>query len=295
MLKIKTSFLTSNLKPTHAQSGVGLFGNLKVERGLSLFPGDLEKAFSMAKELGFDGIEISVADPEEISLAKVKDLASKYQVGVSAIATGGAAVRDGLIFSSPDKSIRKAANQRIKNHIDFASHFGAVVILGLIKGWVDGDYYQSEDYVTECLKECNEYAGEKGVDIALEPINRFQEDFFNSILDCKKYLDRIQLSNVKMLIDTFHMNIEEADMWKSIRQAKDYIIHVHYSDNNRFAPGMGHFDFPKMTKVLKEIDYKGYISAEILPVPDSYTAAKQTIDSMKSYLNQQEERKETQK
>lgn len=281
---IKTSFMTSNLN--QGQSGIGLFGSLKVEKDLSLFSGDLEKAFFMAKELRFDGIEISVADPEEIPLAKVQDLASEFQVKISAIATGGAAVRDGLIFSSSDESIRQAAIQRIKNHIEFASHFDAVVVVGLIKGWVDGDYSQFKDYITQCLRECNKYAGEKGVDIALEPINRFQEDFLHSILDCKDYLDKVQLSNVKMMIDSFHMNIEEADMWESIRKAKDYIIHVHYSDNNRLAPGMGHFDFPKMTKVLKEIDYKGYISAEILPVPDSYTAAKQTIDSIRSYLSQ---------
>ncbi len=286
---MKTSFMTSNLR--QGKSSVGLFGNLKVEKGLSLFPGDLEKAFSVAKELKFDGIEISVANPEEISISKLKDLINKYRIKVSAIATGGAAFRDGLIFSSPEKFIRKATIQRIKNHVDFASHFGAVVILGLIKGWVDGDYYQSEDYVTECLKECNEYAGEKGVDIALEPINRFQEDFFNSILDCKKYLDRVRFSNVKMIIDTFHMNIEDANMWENMRQAKEYIVHVHYSDNNRLAPGMGHFDFVKMTEVLQEINYSRYISAEILPIPDSYTAAKQTIISMKYYLNRKKEEK----
>ena len=276
--------MTSNLKPT--QDGVGLFGNLKVERSLSLFPGDLERAFSVGKELGFDGIEISVADPKEISLSKVKALISKYQVGISAISTGGAAVRDGLIFSSPDISIRKAAVQRIKNDIDFATHFNAVVVVGLIKGWIDGDYSQFEDYITESLKECNEYAGEKKVDIALEPVNRFQEDFLHSILDCKEYLDRVQFSNTKMMIDTFHMNIEDTDMWENMCQAKDYIIHVHYSDSNRLAPGMGHFDFVKMTEVLKEINYSRYISAEILPIPDPYTAAKQTITSMKSYLNQ---------
>jgi len=160
------------------------------------------------------------------------------------------------------------------------------VVIGLIKGWVIGNYSQSEDYITECLKECNEYAKEKNIDIALEPINRFQEDFFNSILDCKKYLDKVQLSNVKMMIDSFHMNIEDADMWENMRQAKDYVIHVHYSDSNRLAPGMGHFDFLKMTKVLKEIDYKGYLSAEILPIPDSYTAAQQIINNIKFYLKQ---------
>jgi len=172
---MKTSFMTSNLK--QGKGGVGLFGNLKVEKGLSLFPGDLEKAFSIAKELEFDGIKISVAGHEEISLSKVKDLVSKYQVGISAIVTGGAAVRDGLIFSSSDKSIRKAAVQRINKHIDFASHFNAVVVIGLVKGWVDGSYSQCENYVTECLKECNEYAVEKRINLALEPINRFQEDF----------------------------------------------------------------------------------------------------------------------
>ena len=282
---MKISFMTSNLK---GGKGVGLFGNLKVERGLSLFPGDLEKAFSVAEELGFDGIEIRIADPEEISLSELKDLINKHKVEVSAISTSGAAIRDGLILSSPEKSIRKAAVQRIKKYMDFALNFNAVVTIGLIKGWIDSidQRYKFEDYFTECLEECNEYAAQKCVNLALEPINRFQEDFFNSILDCKVYLDRVQLSNVKMMIDTFHMNIEDADMWESIRKAKDYIIHVHCSENNRLAPGMGHFDFLKMIKVLKEINYKGYISAEILPVPDSYTAAKQAITSIKSYLNQ---------
>ena len=88
-----------------------------------------------------------------------------------------------------------------------------------------------------------------------------------------------------MMIDSFHMNIEDADMWGNMRQVKDYIIHVHYSDSNRLAPGMGHFDFIRMTQILKEIGYHGYLSAEILPLPDDYTAAKQTITSMKSYLN----------
>jgi len=281
---VKISFMTSNSKQN--QFGVGLFGDLKVERGLSLFPGDFKKVFSIAKELKFDGIEISLANPEDVSLSEIKDLSNSYQIGISAIATGGVAVRDGLIFTSPEKSIRKAAVQRIKKHIEFASLFKAVVVIGLVKGGANDNYFQSEQRITECLKECNEYSKEKNVNIALEPINRFQEDFFHSIPECKNYLDKIQLSNIKMMIDSFHMNMEDRDMWENIRQAKNYIIHVHYSDSNRLAPGMGHFDFMKMTQVLKEIGYKGYLSAEILPFPDAFTAAKQTSESMALYLNQ---------
>lgn len=281
---MKISFLTSI--SDQKQCEVSLFGNLKVEKGLSLFQGNLEKTFSVARELNFDGIEISLANPEDLSIINVKNLTEKYQIEICAISTGGVAVRDGLIFTSPDKLIRKAAVNRIKKHIDFASIFSSVVVVGLVKGWINDDYSKSEYRITECLKECNEYCVKKGVKIALEPINRFQEDFLHSILDCKCYLDKIQLPNIKMMVDSFHMNIEDNDMWQNIRLAKDYIIHVHYSDSNRLAPGMGHFNFTKMTEILKEIGYQGYLSAEILPFPDAFSAAKQTSKSMALYLNQ---------
>ena len=86
---MKISFVTSNLE---GGKSVGLFGNLKVERGLALFPGDLEKAFSMAEELGYDGIEIRVANPKEISLLKLNALVNRHQVEASAISTSGAAI-----------------------------------------------------------------------------------------------------------------------------------------------------------------------------------------------------------
>jgi 5-keto-L-gluconate epimerase len=279
---IKKSFMTSNTKT--ANICVDLFGKMKVEKGLSLFSGNFEKAFSVAKELKYDGLEISLADPGDLDQPNLKKLSEKYQIGIAAIATGGAAVRDGLLFSSPDQIIREAAVNRIKKFIEFASLYNATVVIGLVKGWVIDSYEQSIKFITECLQECNDFAVMNDVFIALEPINRFQEDFFHSILDCKTYLDEIRLPNIKMMIDSFHMNIEDADMWESIRRAHDYIIHVHYADNNRLAPGMGHFDFMKMTEVLKEIHYNGYISAEILPLPNDYSAAKKTSDSMEIYL-----------
>ena len=135
------------------------------------------------------------------------------------------------------------------------------------------------------MSECTKYSCQKNVILAFEPINRFQEDFFNSILDCKKYFEEVNLPSLGMLIDSFHMNIEDSDMWENIRQAGKSIVYVHFSDSNRLAPGMGHFDFYQMTKVLHEVGYNGYLSAEILPYPDSYTAAKESIAKMKDYLD----------
>ncbi|GAH90583.1 unnamed protein product, partial [marine sediment metagenome] len=77
-----------------------------------------------------------------------------------------------------------------------------------------------------------------------------------------------------MLIDTFHMNIEEVSIYESIIKAKDYITHVHLADNNRWAPGSGHLNFAQVIEVLEKINYKGYLSAEILPLPDADRAAR---------------------
>jgi len=279
---MKSSFMTS---PNAGGFGVGLFGNMKVENGLGLFKGDLEKAFHVANELNYDGLEIALADPDEIDLSKLSKLVEKYNINIASLATGAVAVKDGLIFTSPDRSIREAAITRIKKFIDLASIFKSVVVISLVRGGILTNAGQSKKWIRECLSECAEYSKKKYVNIAFEPINRFQEDFFHSIVDCVNFLKEVNLPNLGILVDSFHMNIEDGDMWGNIRQAGHSIVHVHYADNNRLAPGMGHFDFSKMTKVLKEIDYKGYISAEILPVPDSYTAAKQTIDSIRSYLN----------
>ena len=80
-----------------------------------------------------------------------------------------------MILSSPEKSIRKAAVQQIKKYIDFALNFNAIISIGLVKEWIDStsERSQFENYLTECLEECNEYANDKGINLALEPINRF--------------------------------------------------------------------------------------------------------------------------
>ena len=279
---MKTSFMTSL---SSGGSGVGLFGNMKVEKGLGLFNGDLGKAFQVAKELGYDGLEIALSNPDEIEISRLKNLVKNYHINISSIATGGAAVKEGLIFSSPDKSIRKAAVSRIRKFIDLASLFDSVVVVSLVRGGITKDFKQSKQWITKCLIKCTKYAQKKGVYLAFEPINRFQDDFFHSILDCIKYFEDVKLPHLGLLIDSFHMNIEDSDMWENIRQASQSIIHVHYADSNRLAPGMGHFNFLQMTKILQEVGYNGYLSTEILPYPNSYTAARQSIIKIKDYLN----------
>ena len=95
-------------------------------------------------------------------------------------------------------------------------------------------------------------------------------------------VDEVNSSFIKLLVDTFHMNIEERSMTESIKPAKGYIGHVHFSDNNRLAPGQGHIDFRSIAKILQAIDYQGFVSGEILPEPDGETAARWTIELINS-------------
>jgi len=95
------------------------------------------------------------------------------------------------------------------------------------------------------------------------------------------FIKKIDTANIGMLIDTFHMNIEEASIYGSMKNSRNYISHVHVADSNRWAPGSGHLDFARIIKTLEEIDYKGYISAEILPLPDPDSAARLTIEHLR--------------
>jgi sugar phosphate isomerase/epimerase len=83
--------------------------------------------------------------------------------------------------------------------------------------------------------------------------------------------------NFGLLLDTFHMNIEEADITGSIRAGGDRIFHFHVADSNRLPPGAGHLDFKAILSALKATGYQGWVSGEFLPKPDAVTSARQAI------------------
>jgi sugar phosphate isomerase/epimerase len=89
---------------------------------------------------------------------------------------------------------------------------------------------------------------------------------------------------VKLLADLYHMNIEEVNLAEAIRKVGPLVGHVHFADSNRKAAGMGHTDFASIVVALREVGYSGYLSAEVLPLPDSDTAAKQTIESFRKLM-----------
>jgi len=246
------------------------------------FKEDFEKSIKKVADLGFDGAELAVRNPKDLKVEDVINIIKENNLEVPAIGTGQAYGEEGLSFSDSNEIVRKIAVDRIKDQIIFASHFGAQVIIGLIRGIIkeNVDKTEAEEWTIDCLRKCTEFAEKHKIWLTLEPVNRYESNFINTLNEGIEFIKRVGASNLGLLADTFHMNIEEISIYDSIIQAKDYITHVHFADSNRWAPGYGHIDFKKVIETLKKIDYQGYVSAEILPLPDSDTAARITAETL---------------
>lgn len=243
------------------------------------FKGDLETNLASIASLGYEGVELAIRDPRLVDLDHLDELICKSNLKVPAIGTGQAWGEEGLSFTDPDPGVRRAAIERIKSHVPVAAHFQAVVIIGLIRGSVKPGVSdeQAMQWLIQALRECSEAAQTYGIRLALEPINRYETTLINNVTQGLELIKHVGTENFGLLLDTFHMNIEEPVIEESIRICGKHIFHFHVADSNRWYPGAGHLSFKAILKTLASIDYQGWISGEFLPKPDAKTAAQRNI------------------
>jgi len=230
----------------------------------------------------YEGIELFIKHPEEVNLKRLNKWLDLYNIHISAIAAVAAFVEEGLSLSDPDKVVRKKHVEIMKRQIELASHFKAIVPIGLVRGKIREGFTreETEGWFAESLFGCEKVAREFGVILALEPLNRYETNFINTLNEGIKFIKKTGFQNVKILADTFHMNIEETSIPMAIIAARDYLSHVHFADSNRCAPGDGHLNFRDIIDALTKISYKGFITMEMLPNSDPVTAAKRAINHL---------------
>lgn len=243
------------------------------------FAPDFEANVARLAALGYDGVELAVREPAMLDQASIKRIVDAQHLQVPAFGTGQAYVEGHLSFTDPDASIRARAVERIESHIALASEFGALVILGLIRGAVQPNVSrdQGHAWMVDAMKRVGRAASVRGVRLAIEPINRYETNLLNTVAESCALIDEIGADNFGILFDTFHANIEEPQMEASLRACGARLFHVHVADSNRWYPGAGHVDFARVIATLREMSYVGWVSAEILPRPDVMHAAEQTI------------------
>lgn len=248
------------------------------------YQGDLEENLRRIQSFGYSGVELAVRDPGNLDVPNLEKWVTDLNLSVTAIGTGQAYSEDGLSFTDKDENIRKKAINRMKNQIRFAGNFGAMVIIGLIRGNPDKtiEEEQIRDWLFEALDACA--MEDRNVKLVLEPCNRYESDLINNVDEGLEIIRELGHKNVGLLLDTFHMNIEEASICDSVIKAADHLLHFHIADSNRWYPGAGHLDFQSIFQTLKTIEYHGPVSAEILPFPDPDTAARQALNNIRPFL-----------
>ena len=244
------------------------------------FQGKTEEHLQKIKSLGYHGVEVAIRDPSLLDWDELGKKVRAYGLVVPAIGTGQAYVEEGLRFSSPSSEIRRQAIERIRSHILLAKRLHAGVIIGLIRGKVEvnEDFQRGYDWMIESLKVCCEEAEREDVFLWIEPLNRYETNLVNTIEEGVKLMDQVGSKNLGILPDTFNMNNEERSIEESLRKSMPFIRHVHIADSNRWAPGYGHLNFKSILRVLMGMGYKGFLSFEILPMPNPDQAAKRAIE-----------------
>jgi sugar phosphate isomerase/epimerase len=253
--------------------------------GPFVFWDGLAKACSRASELGFDGIEVFPRSPDEVDWKRLGDLLVEHDLKLAAVGTGGGWVVHKLRLTDADPEIRERAKGFAGEIIDAAGQLGAPAIIGSMQGRWDGAITRDQAlaWFAEALEELAPRASRHGTCVLVEPLNRYETNLLNSVAESVTFANSLKASNVKLLCDLFHMNIEEPDIAGALHTVGRCLGHVHFADSNRRAPGFGHTDFDAVISALREIRYDGWLSAEILPLPDSETAAAQTIKAFQRY------------
>ena len=226
---------------------------------------ELEKLAPHVAEMGFDWIEAPLESIGDLDHKRGADIIRRHEPGVSACAAMGPD-RD-LIH--PDEAVRKNGMAYLRQAIEATHALGGTNLVGPLYAAVGRTWQQTPaarardlDVLVKNLGELARYAGDYGVILCVEPLNRFETSFINLAEQAIEVVDRVDHPNCQVMLDTFHMNIEEKSLGNAIRAAGKRLRHVHACENDRGAPGSGNVTWNEVAQALKDIKYDGPVVIE---------------------------------
>jgi sugar phosphate isomerase/epimerase len=249
---------------------------------VAFFRGGFAERLDKATALGYDGVELMVLDPTQLDAGEIAGALDARGLSACAIGTGAQFLVDKLTLLAAEPATEQRAFERFVRLAGFAAEVGSpLVTIGSFRGKLAWGGAGARGRLLETLRRCAEQAAAQGVRVALEPLNRYESDIVNTAAEGMALAEEIGHPAFGLLLDTYHVNIEEPDIAGGFRTAAPRLWHVHLGDSNRLPPGQGHFDFALTVRTLREIGYAGFLSAELLARPDPDSAAEATITYMR--------------
>jgi len=231
---------------------------------------------------GYWGIEPDIVDPRTIDVAALRKIVSDHGLRISAIATGRGHRLDGLSLSHPDPTTRRDAVDRIRRHIDMARELQTHVIIGLMRGVRDANDPEADclGRLIDSLRACGEHAAEAGCLLFYEAINRKETNISNTANQAAELIGRCGQTALRLLLDTYHMDIEGEPPSETIGKHAALLGHFHLADRDRQAPGTAGIDFPPIMNTLADLGYNGAITVEVPLRPDMPTGLARIKESL---------------
>ncbi|MBV9542895.1 MAG: sugar phosphate isomerase/epimerase [Chloroflexi bacterium] len=246
--------------------------------------GEYKSTFPKLAEMGYQGVELQVRDPQAFDTAGLGSCARELGLGIAAVSTGAVGSEDGLYLMSADPDIRGRAIERYKSVLQLAGQYGCDASIGRFRGMLawGPDRQTAFGWFRAALDQLVPIAQQLGIRIVLEPQMRFIGDSLNTIAETVEFIRGYGSDALAFEGDTFHQSMEEKSLVASIvagnRSGK--MTYYQVSDSNRLAPGWGHHNWVDIVEVLRATGYDGWISIECNQQPDSESAARRAYATL---------------
>lgn len=243
----------------------------------------IENSVKKAADFGYDGVELALKSADQVKPETFKALLDEHKIECPCISTGQVYAGLGLYMTAKEEGKRKETVRVFKELVDLASELGTMLNIGRVRGFIEEGESADEAQARfiQTAGEIADYAAPKDVKLILEPVNRYEINFINSVEEGAALMEKLGKKNVALMPDVFHMNIEDRTIGGELERFKEHAAYIHFADSNRLAPGQGHTDFEDIFASFKRMQYDGWVSVEILPKPDPDTAAKQAIEYLR--------------
>jgi sugar phosphate isomerase/epimerase len=226
---------------------------------------EFERDLACMKQAGYDAVELQIADPKVFDEPRVRKALQTAGLPMCAFQTGSTYASRGNCLSTADDAVRVRTVELLTSFVDLAGRWQSVIVFGSLQGRLkdEPDRAAGEARIREALRQVGEYALTKKATLAFEPVCHEEVGFHNTIAAGAALVRGLGLPSVRLMVDTFHMNIEEKDMLAPLAGIADILTHVHLSETNRDVLGDGHWDTRGFLAELHRIDYGGFCSVGV--------------------------------